>query len=533
MLAQLLDPLLRRPLFCLAVLWAGGIMLAAQVPVAVTAWAMLAGGSLLAWGIRVLHGRNGAMALCVAVLTLSAALAAWRLAPPGPGDPRALPVGRLTVIGYPLGPAVRTDYGWHVPFRLRARQVGEHWVDAAGAVYLTGKDMPPTPGTHWRVAGQVRPAEEAGNPFGFNQRAYLAESDLTAVLRAESLTPYALPAPASSSYAIRAHLHARLMATMPPTYGPLYAQLLDSLILGVYGSPLPKALTEQFRLAGTIHLMVVSGSQITLLGSLLLFPLWLASSGRMATTYPRLRVALLLLSLPLLGGYVALADRGPSVDRALLMGLLATLAVFLALSPLARRRAFHPDGLTLLGAAALVILISRPAALFGPGMQLSFAAVFGLLTLTPLFMRLLHRRLGPFALLIAATLGAQLMTFPVLAWHFGAIPLLGPLTNLIAVPVVALLLPLGLLTLLFAIFCPPLAMLMNSLLNVPLLKILLWVNATAARVPFASVPVVVRSPGLILLYLGILTVGGLLLSHWLDSRAEDWSVPAGREPAMW
>ncbi|HOF89563.1 MAG TPA: ComEC/Rec2 family competence protein, partial [Armatimonadota bacterium] len=425
-----------------------------------------------------------------------------------------------------------TDYGWRMPFRLTARAVGDHWVEAAGAVYLTGRELPPEPGRRWRVRGRVLPAEEVGNPFGFAWSAYLAERDLTASMRAYAAAPLGDSAPASRLYVVRAGLSERLAASMPAVYGPLYAQLLDSLVLGVYGSPLPPALTEQFRRAGTIHLMVVSGSQVALLGGILLFPLWLSVSGRARTTYPRARTLLLLCSLPILGLYVALADRGASVDRALLMGLLMTLAVFLALSPLARTRAFHPDGLTLLGAAALVILIGRPATLFGPSMQLSFAAVCGLLTLTPVFMRLLHPRLGPVALLVSATLGAQLMTYPVLAWHFGAIPLLAPLTNLVAVPLVALLLPLGLLTLVFATVVPPVAVLLN-MINVPLLNGLLFVSAAAARLPFASLPLVVRSPWLILLYLALLAAGALALSRWLDTREDEWAIPAGREPVMW
>jgi competence protein ComEC len=278
--------------------------------------------------------------------------------------------------------------------------------------------------------------------------------------------------------------------------------------------------------------MVVSGSQIALLGGLLVLPLWLAASGRVQTTYPRARLILLGCSLPILGAYVALADRGVSVDRALFMALLGIVAVILALSPLARRRTFRPDGLTLLSAAALVILVARPAALFGPSMQLSFAAVFGLLTVTPLFMRLLRRRLGPLALLCAATLGAQLMTYPVLAWHFGNIPLLAPLTNLVAVPVAAVLLPLGLLTITAAALVPPVAVLLNHV-NVAFLDILLGVSAAAARLPFASLPVVVRSPWLLLLFLAVVGAAGWWLSRWLDSREEEWAVPEGREPAMW
>ena len=271
----------------------------------------------------------------------------------------------------------------------------------------------------------------------------------------------ALSAPISRWPSARAYCSRALRAILPQ----VYAQLLEAIILGINGSPMPEQLIELFRKAGAIHLVIASGSQVALLGGLLLAPLALLPFGRVRTSYPRPRVVLLCCSLPLLGVYVALADRGPSMDRALLMVLLVALSVFLALSPLAARRSFRPDRLTLLAAAGLVILIVNPAMLFNPGMQLTFAALVGLITLTPVLMRLCHGIPLVFSLPPAMTVGAQCMTAPVLAWHFGAIPLYAPLTNLFSVPLVGLLLPLGLLTLLCAAIYPTGAMALGDLLR--------------------------------------------------------------------
>ena len=532
-LTNFLSPVLRRPLFCAALCLIAGIALGAHLRLPWQSWA-LAGLILLAawWYLSLREAPVAAVALALAFCCLGAARYAWQSPAPPPGDPRYLPPGGIAMMGYPLSPPRTAADGWQTTFRLTARSDHAHWRRADGKVYLFGTGAPPTVGRYYRLLGRVMTVEEPGNPFGFSWRTYLQEHGLTYSVTAYTLAEQPGRAPASRVHRLRASLAARLAATMPGRYGALYAQLLNGLLLGVHGTDLPPQFTEQFRRAGTIHLMVVSGSQVALLAMFLLLPLWFAPRGQVDTTYPRLRVVLLLLSLPVLGLYLVLADRGASVDRALLMVLLTIVSVFLGFSPLARRRSFRPDGLTMLAVAALVVLLINPFLLFSPGMQLSFAAVLGLMVIAPPISRLLHRFLGPAALIPASTFGAQLATAPILAWHFGAIPVLGLATNLIAIPIVALLVPLGLVTLLFAVCLPAVATALNHV-TVLLLHLLLAVSAGAAGVPWAEWRWVVRSPWPISVYLLALTAAVYFVSRWADSCGREWSIPAGREPRMW
>jgi len=319
---------------------------------------------------------------------------------------------------------------------------------------------------------------------------------------------------------------------MPGAYAPLHAQILEALILGVHGSPLPEQISNGFKNAGIVHLVIVSGNQVTLLGLLFIFPLYFLPMGRARTSYPHLRAWLLVASLPTLFLYVALADTGPSMVRALLMALLLILSLFCALSPLAWRRSFRPDPLTLLAVAALVMLISAPNWLYNAGWQITFAAVCGLITIMPIFMRLWERWSIWLKLPIATTVAAQLATLPVLSWYIGYVTLLAPLTNLMAAPVILLLLPLGLLTLMLSIVAPPLAMALNYL-NLPLIKWLLATCALAEGFPALRIQWYVHSHFMVLAYLLVLLVVLRLLAIRLDKRIAEWQVPAGREPSMW
>jgi len=510
-----------------------GAMLAAHLKLPWQSWAFAGILLLAAWWLAGRRdARLAAVALGLTFFCLGAARYAWQSPIPRAGDLRYLPEGGVTVIGYPLSPPVTTEQGWYVIFRLTASSRHAAWQRAGGDVYLYGTGEAPAAGNFYRILGKVMPAEEPGNPFGFSWRAYLREHRLTYSIFAYAHAVMGNGAPVSRIHAARDLLAKRLAATMTHEYGGLYARLMNSLLLGIHGAEMPRQLTEQFRRAGTIHLMVVSGSQVALLAAFLLFPLWFAPRGRVSTTYPRLRITLLLLSLPVLGLYILLADRGASVDRALLMALLAMLSVFLGFSPLARRRSFHADGLTLLAVAGLVVLLINPYLLFSPGMQLSFAAVLGLMVITPPLTRLLRRFLGRFALMPSATLGAQLATAPILAWHFGAIPILGPITNLIAIPIVFILMPMGLITLLFALCLPSAAVLLNYL-NVWLLRALLSASAMAAGVPWAEWRWVVRSTWPIGVYLLALAAVVHLVSRWANSFSREWMIPAGSEPRMW
>ena len=347
-------PLLRRPLLILTLLWMGGMLLARTFQLPWGSWIAAAFLLLIAWFItHETHGLTARLALGFAVLCLAAGVSSWQTHMFDAKE-STLPSGGMLVRGYPLAPPVPTANGWHVPFHVSGRRAGIAWRPCDCSIYLIGRtSSPPVLGRMHQVLGESLPAQEPGNPFGLSWPLYLRANDLSYAVTAYTVTPLPTRAPWSHLLTLRTELERRLTARMTGDYGALSAQFLCGIVFGGHGESLPPQITEQFRRAGTIHLLVVSGSQLALLGGVLLLPLWYSKYGRTRTSYPRMRVLLLVLSLPVLFGFVALADRGPSIDRALLMALLGMMALFLAFSPLARHRSFRPDSLTLLAAATL------------------------------------------------------------------------------------------------------------------------------------------------------------------------------------
>lgn len=210
------------------------------------------------------------------------------------------------------------------------------------------------------------------------------------------------------------------------TLSPAGALIANSFLLGEEESPdaeLSKSISEAFRDSGTIHLLVVSGTQVSLVMGLFLWLGW--------RVWPW-RFLFWGLGAGAVGGFWLLTDGSASVSRAALMGAVVVLG-------LALNR--EPDGENCLGIAALALLAGSRFAVFDIGAQLSFGAVWGLLRLTPP----LYRAFGPaegaglsglrplhagLAALAAASLAAHLATAPILAFHFQRVSWSGLLANL-------------------------------------------------------------------------------------------------------
>ncbi len=176
---------------------------------------------------------------------------------------------------------------------------------------------------------------------------------------------------------------------------------------------------EAMRRSGLAHFVAVSGSNVALFLALLA-----VAAGPLALG-PRRRAVLGLAALPI---YVAATRFEPSVMRAAFMAGIALVG---------RLANVVLEAWQLLALAVSTLLVIDPALTSNVGFQLSVAATAGVLVGAR--WPLQRRWLRP----LAVTLGAQLAVAPLLLAHFSAVPLLSPVVNLIAAPMVALATTLG------------------------------------------------------------------------------------------
>ena len=282
------------------------------------------------------------------------------------------------------------------------------------------------------------------------------------------------------------------------------AALLRGMVLGE-DDAVGEDVRGDFRDSGLAHLLAVSGQNVMLLATLAM---------ALATVVGASLRARLAFALALVLVYVPLAGGGPSIQRAGVMGAAGLVA------GLAGRLTDRWYALLL---AAAITLAVNPLAAGDPGWQLSFVAVFGLLTAAGPTSRMLGRHgvPRPVAEVVAITAVATAATAPLLVLHFGELSLVSLPANLLAAPAVAPVMWLGMLAAGVAQVDPGLALPLTWC-NGRLVAYVEWVAHALAAAPHATVTL--SSSDAVPLALGVLaTVVGLLV--WQRRSAHDETSP--------
>ena len=180
-------------------------------------------------------------------------------------------------------------------------------------------------------------------------------------------------------------------------------------------SGIERRTAEDLRRAGLSHFVAVSGSNV----ALFLAGWWLVTAPIAAR--PRMRAAIGLVGLAI---FVVVTRWEPSVVRAAVMAGLVLGG---------RVAGFPIDAWTALGVAVTGLVLFSGDLALNVGFQLSAVATAGVLLGAGAFA---GKRPAWAWTALAATLSAQAAVTPLLLLHFGSVPLLSPIANMGAVPLV-------------------------------------------------------------------------------------------------
>ncbi len=238
---------------------------------------------------------------------------------------------------------------------------------------------------------------------------------------------------------------------------------------------------SQFVHAGTAHVLAVSGVHVAIIALSLNFLLRVMRLPR------RLRLVLLMASVML---FAVMTGASTATLRAVFMVL-----VYYAYEWFER----EPDSLSVLGLCGFVFLLWNPSMLFDTSFLLSFGSVGSILIFYPgIFWHLARLRRIPAASL-ATTVSAQIVTWPIAAWHFYIVPIAGAVANIIVVPMLTVLLWLCFVTALIASVAPAIAMIPGYAM-LPVALIIQWTNQLAGALPLAYVTLLRPSVLSVVLY---------------------------------
>ena len=209
-----------------------------------------------------------------------------------------------------------------------------------------------------------------------------------------------------------------------------HQNVLAALTLG-YKEAIDPETKHIFTSSGTMHVLAVSGLHVGIVYMVISFCFgFLKFSGPGRTLF-------LFISLGSLWFFALLTGLSPSVSRAALM------FSFVVVGQNIRRRSNIYNTLT---ASAFFLLIINPNNLFDAVFQFSYSAVFGIVFMQPRIEKLIdfrYRVLKYFWSLLSVSVAAQVATFPLSVYYFGQFPAYFWISNLVIIPAVTILVPVG------------------------------------------------------------------------------------------
>jgi competence protein ComEC len=232
------------------------------------------------------------------------------------------------------------------------------------------------------------------------------------------------------------------------------------LVFG-YRNEIDKELQETFARIGAAHILAISGSHFAILFGTLYFILSFGGNSRKA------KITKQVLLIPLMWGFAFLTGLSPSVIRAALMLMLWGIGEAMGVRSLTLNTVF---------AAAFLMLIFQPLFLFDVGFQLSFAAVIAIILINPYLVKQYKSR-NPLIQYVwelsCVSVSAQLGVLPLSLYYFRQFPVLFLLTNLLLIPLSAVLIiaiPVALILQVFlgdaAVLVVPLNWLLEAFINI-------------------------------------------------------------------
>lgn len=231
--------------------------------------------------------------------------------------------------------------------------------------------------------------------------------------------------------------------------------VVEALALGKRDGVTSK-MRETLAFAGVSHLLAISGLHVGLVAVMLYFVsrLIFGLFPGLFVRVPLQRIAA-AITIPAMWCYVMLTGSAMSAVRAGLM-----LSVFLV-GVLAGRR---QDLLTTLAIAVVMILFLMPLSVLDVSFQLSVISVLGIILISPRLIRAfggvpefspVRKARAWFLAMLSVSIAATLSALPLVAYYFKIVTPLGIFTNLIAVPMAAILLvPSISLASVIALVCP-------------------------------------------------------------------------------
>lgn len=278
---------------------------------------------------------------------------------------------------------------------------------------------------------KLLPISETKNPYQFDYQTYMERKNVfwrafTDNFHIKKSTNFSIIAVANK---LQNHL---AISVENSSFSTESQGIIKALLLGIRDD-ISQETYQTYVDAGAVHILAISGLHIGIIISILSFILHLFFKSK------KHNILILCTLITFLWAYALITGLSPSVVRAV------TMFSFLSIALETKRHQGVYDNLII---SIFILLIFNPFYIYDVGFQLSYMAVFSVVTFQPLFNRWWYPKNGIvrfFYGILSVSFSAQVGVLPISLYYFNQFPSLFFITNLLVLPFLGIILSMGIL----------------------------------------------------------------------------------------
>lgn len=317
------------------------------------------------------------------------------------------------------------------------------------------------------IEGEFKQPEEARNYKGYNYKQYLKTKKIIGTVELEKVKILK-----SSNGSFIHNIQKYIRDTINGTLTDEEGNLLLAILLGDKDK-LSEDIQESFKTSNLSHMLAVSGAHVSYI---ILGLTYVLQNSIIGKKNGKIVCIIFLLA------FMAITNFTPSVTRACIMAILTLL------SSIIYRKS---DVYTNISVAALITLIFNPYSLLDLGFQLSYGGTIGII----IFIKRIQEKksnskvINYIKQMALVSIYANIIIIPIMMYHFNTVSFTFIISNIMASPILGIIVITGFLFIIASITVKPLTRLIAIFIK-PILSILIKISQICSKLPFSNILVV-------------------------------------------
>lgn len=317
------------------------------------------------------------------------------------------------------------------------------------------------------IEGEFKQPEEARNYKGYNYKQYLKTKKIIGTVELEKVKILK-----SSNGSFIHNIQKYIRDTINGTLTDEEGNLLLAILLGDKDK-LSEDIQESFKTSNLSHMLAVSGAHVSYI---ILGLTYVLQNSIIGKKNGKIVCIIFLLA------FMAITNFTPSVTRACIMAILTLF------SSIIYRKS---DVYTNISVAALITLIFNPYSLLDLGFQLSYGGTIGII----IFIKRIQEKksnskvINYIKQMALVSIYANIIIIPIMMYHFNTVSFTFIISNIMASPILVIIVITGFLFIITSITAKPLTRLIAIFIK-PILSILIKISQICSKLPFSNILVV-------------------------------------------